>query len=65
MEGNELLPNLASQLVALRVDLLFVATTNVTAAAQQATAVTPIVFYSVSDPVRAGFADNISHPVTT
>jgi putative ABC transport system substrate-binding protein len=59
---DELLPNLASQLVALRVDLLFVATTNVTAAAQQATAETPIVFYSVSDPVRAGFADNISHP---
>ncbi len=59
---NELLPDLANQLVVLKVDLLFVATTNVTAAAQQATAVTPIVFYSVSDPVRAGFADSISRP---
>ena len=32
------------------------------AAAQKATDQIPIVFYSVSDPVRAGFADSIAHP---
>jgi putative ABC transport system substrate-binding protein len=59
---NERLPDLASQLVALQVDLLFVSTTNVATAARQATAAIPIVFYSVGDPVKAGFADSLQHP---
>jgi putative ABC transport system substrate-binding protein len=56
------LAELAKQLVVAKVDVIFVSTTNVAAAAQKATDQVPIVFYSVSDPVRAGFADSIAHP---
>ena len=56
------LSELAKQLVVAKVDVIFVSTTNVAAAAQKATDQIPIVFYSVSDPVRAGFADSIAHP---
>jgi putative ABC transport system substrate-binding protein len=56
------LAELAKQLVVAKVDVTFVSTTNVAAAAQKATDQVPIVFYSVSDPVRAGFADSIAHP---
>ncbi|WP_213955298.1 ABC transporter substrate-binding protein [Variovorax sp. dw_954] len=58
----ERLPGLAEELVALKVDLIETSTTNGALAAQRATSVIPIVFESVSDPVRSGFADSLSHP---
>lgn len=59
---NERLPDLAHELVRLKVDVIQASTTNAAAAAQRATAIIPIVFDSVSDPVRAGFADSLAHP---
>jgi len=62
-EGKvERLPGLAEELVALKVDLIEASTTNAAVAAQRATSVIPIVFESVSDPVRSGFADSLAHP---
>jgi putative ABC transport system substrate-binding protein len=59
---NERLPELANELAGLTVDVIVASTTNAAAAAQRATAVIPIVFEGVSDPVRAGFADSLAHP---
>lgn len=62
-EGKyERLQELANELVGLKADVIVASTTNAAAAAQQATAVIPIVFESVSDPLQAGFADSLSHP---
>lgn len=59
---NERLPELADELVKLNVDLIWASSTNAVAAAQAATTTIPIVFESVADPVRAGFADSLAHP---
>ena len=59
---NERLPELADELVKLKVDLILASSTNAVAAAQAATTTIPIVFESVGDPVRAGFADSLAHP---
>lgn len=59
---NERLPELAAELVKLKVDLILASSTNAVAAAQAATTTIPIVFESVGDPVRAGFADSLAHP---
>jgi putative tryptophan/tyrosine transport system substrate-binding protein len=59
---NERLPALAAELAGLHVDLMLVSTTNAAKAAQAATGTIPIVFESVADPVRAGFADSVAHP---
>jgi putative tryptophan/tyrosine transport system substrate-binding protein len=56
------LPELAAELVKLKVDLVYASSTNAVAAAQAATTSIPIVFDSVSDPVRAGFADSLARP---
>jgi len=59
---NERLPALAEQLVRLKADLIVAAPTDAVIAAQHATADIPIVFFSVADPVRSGFADSLAHP---
>ncbi len=59
---NDRLPALASELVQLKVDVIVASTTNATAAARDATSRIPVVFESVADPVRAGFAKSLSHP---
>jgi putative ABC transport system substrate-binding protein len=59
---NERLPELANELVRLKVDVIEASATNAAAAAQRATAVIPIVFDGVSNPVLAGFADSLAHP---
>ena len=59
---NERLHELADELVKLKVDLIWASSTNAVAAAQRATTNIPIVFDSVADPVRAGFADSLAHP---
>ena len=59
---NERLRGLAEQLVKLRVDLMLASTTNAAAASRDATSSIPIVFFDVSDPVRAGFVESLAKP---
>jgi putative ABC transport system substrate-binding protein len=50
---NERLPNLAADLVQLRVDVIVAAATPASRAAKAATSTIPIVFVAVGDPVKA------------
>ena len=59
---NERLRGLAEELVKLKVDLILAETTNAAAAARDATSSIPIVFFDVSDPVRAGFVERLGRP---
>ena len=63
-EGKlERLPALAAELVALKVDVIFVGGgTRVTLAAMQATKTIPIVFTGVGDPVTSGLVTNLAGP---
>ncbi len=62
-EGRaERLPELAAELVGLRVDVIIAAGTTATHAAQSVTSALPIVMVSVSDPVKAGFVRSIARP---
>jgi putative ABC transport system substrate-binding protein len=56
------LPDLANELVMLKVDVIVTSSTAGAAAAHRATASIPIVFESVADPVRSGFAESLAHP---
>ena len=59
---DELLPDLASQLLRLNVDVLVTFGAVATRAAQQATSTVPIVMVTVLDPVHAGFVASLSRP---
>lgn len=62
-DGNlELLPALAAELVAEKVDVIFASNTNSVQAARQATSSIPIVFAVVSDPVGSGFVASLGRP---
>lgn len=62
-EGNsERLPELASELVQLKVDVLAVAGTPATLAAQKVTSTIPIVMVSVGDPVNSGLIKSLARP---
>ncbi|HMB85149.1 MAG TPA: ABC transporter substrate-binding protein [Methylomirabilota bacterium] len=62
-EGIERIPALAAELVALKVDVIFVGgSTRVTLAAMQATKTIPIVFTGVGDPVTSGLVTNLARP---
>jgi ABC-type uncharacterized transport system substrate-binding protein len=56
------LPDLAAELVRLRVDLIFAETTPAARAAMQATATIPIVFSPVADPIGSGLVANLARP---
>ena len=56
------LPALADDLVRLKVDLIIAPTIAEVLAARNATAVIPIVFYNVPDPVAAGLVESLSRP---
>jgi ABC-type uncharacterized transport system substrate-binding protein len=58
----ERLPELAAQLVHLRVDLIFTETTPAALAAKQATTTIPIVFNAVADPLGSGIVSNLARP---
>jgi len=58
----ERLPALADELVRLKVDLIFVGTTNAALAAKTATRTIPIVFLVGGDPVAAGLVDSLARP---
>jgi len=59
---NERYAEIASELVASRVDLLLVGGTSGPTAAQKATATIPIVFFSASDPVGTGLVASLARP---
>jgi putative ABC transport system substrate-binding protein len=62
-EGNyERLPELAAELVRLKVDVIVTAGSPATAAAQKVTTTTPIVMTRVSDPVASGFVASLRRP---
>jgi putative ABC transport system substrate-binding protein len=53
---------IATEFVRLKVDVIVTVTTPATLAAKQATAVTPIVFAVVSDPVGTGLVASLARP---
>jgi len=56
------LPELAAELVQLKVDILVTTLTGPTLAAQAATKTIPIVMVGVADPVEAGLIVGLAHP---
>jgi len=58
----ERLPELAADLVRLKVDLIVVSSTPVALAAKRATTTIPIVMTNVGDPVRAGLIASLARP---
>jgi putative tryptophan/tyrosine transport system substrate-binding protein len=62
-EGRyERLPDLAAELVRLKVDVIVAVTTLCVQAVHQATTTTPIVMVGVPDPIGEGFATSLSRP---
>jgi putative ABC transport system substrate-binding protein len=59
---NKRLPELAADLVRLRVDLIVVVGTPASLAAKRATSAIPIVMASVPDPVAAGLVASLAQP---
>ena len=58
----ERLPDLAAELVRLRVDVMVTGTNPTVAAAKRATATIPIVMVAAVDPVGAGFIASLARP---
>ena len=62
-EGRaERFPELAADLVRLKVDTIFAITSAAASAAKSATSTIPIVFVGVSDPVRYGLVRSLARP---
>ena len=61
-QKNEHLPELAAELVRLKVDLIVVASRPTALAAKSATATIPIVMTNVGDPVGAGLIASLARP---
>ena len=61
----ERLPDMAAELVRLKIDVLVTVTTNAALAAKNTTRTIPIVFLGVTDPVAAGLVDSLAHPGET
>jgi len=59
------LPAMASDLVQRRVAIIAAFTTPAARAAQAATSIIPVVFTTISDPVRIGLVSALSHPGET
>ncbi len=58
----EHLPDLAAELVGLKVDVIVTVVTQATLAAKKATGTIPIVMIGVSNPVRSGLVASLSRP---
>ena len=58
----EHLPDLAAELVQLKLDVIVTASPPATFAAMKATTTIPIVFESVGDPVGLGLVKSLAHP---
>jgi putative ABC transport system substrate-binding protein len=61
-QKNEHLPELAAELVRLKVDIIVVAATPAGVAAKRATNTIPIVMTTVADPVGAGLIASLAQP---
>jgi putative ABC transport system substrate-binding protein len=61
-KGTERLPELAADLVRLKVDLIVVTDTPPSLAAKSATTTIPIVMVAVGDPVAAGLVASLARP---
>ena len=62
-EGSyERLPDLAAELVRLKVDVIVASVTQASPAAKQATATIPIVMVGVGDPLGSGLVASLAHP---
>src|SRR5438093_6605376 len=61
-QKNERLPELAAELVRLKVDLIVVRGTPATLAAKSATTTIPIVMAASADPVGAGLVASLARP---
>ncbi len=59
---TERLPEVAAELVRLKVDLIVAAGTLAAEAGKRATSTIPIVFVSVGDPVGSGLVASLGHP---
>src|SRR5499425_385810 len=59
---NERYTEAAAEFVRLKVDVIVTVTTPATLAAKQATAVIPIVFAAVNDPVGTGLVASLARP---
>jgi putative ABC transport system substrate-binding protein len=58
----ERLPDLAAELVLLKVEVILAPAPSYVSAAKQATSTVPIVFALVPDPVANGFVDSLARP---
>jgi putative ABC transport system substrate-binding protein len=58
----DLLPELAAELVRLKVDVIIASATQAIQAAKQATTTIPIVFPTAGDPVAYGLVDSLARP---
>ena len=56
------LPELATELVRLKMEVIAAAGTSATEACRRATTTIPIVFMSVGDPVGTGLVSSLAHP---
>jgi ABC-type uncharacterized transport system substrate-binding protein len=62
-EGHaDRLPELAMELVRLKVDAIFTTGTPAIFALKQATKTVPVVFFSTSDPIGTGVVASLAHP---
>ncbi|MFQ5897380.1 MAG: ABC transporter substrate-binding protein, partial [Candidatus Methylomirabilia bacterium] len=59
---NERFPDLAAELVGLKVDAVVAVTSAATRAAMRATATIPIIMVAVGDPVTSGFVASLARP---
>ena len=58
----ERLPEVAAELVRLKVDVLIAISTNAAVAAKRATSTIPILFMGVSGPIEAGLVGSLARP---
>ena len=56
------LPQLAAELVALKVDLILTLAPPAAVAAKNATRTIPIVFVAIGDPIASGLISSLGHP---
>jgi len=59
---SERLPDLATELVRLKVNVIVAPTTPAALAAKKATRTIPIVFTAAADPVGSGLVTSLAHP---
>ena len=58
----ERLPDLATELVRLNIDVLVAVTTNAALAAKKTAGTIPIIFMGVTDPIAAGLVETLARP---